>query len=266
MDSNVYSTQPPQPPDTPDGLPGLPVLPAGSDALVWLAAADQALAVEDLDQLTDAALDEQLLALQRWADRLHGHCLRRLAAVDARGAAGADHGIRAASTAGWLRNRLRMSAAAAHEAVQTARALFRGPLVETAQALTSGQISPAHARALAQGTRQVPDRWSGPPNQSWLRRPAAWIHPGSARPSGICWTSPTLKAPMPPASAARSGGACGCHRPWTAWSRWMGCWSPRPALRSWRRWSPWPAQALLTISARVANGPPTRWLSCAAAP
>jgi Domain of unknown function (DUF222) len=34
--------------------------------------------------------------------------------------------------------------------------LFRGPLTGTAQALTSGQISPAHARVLARGTRALP--------------------------------------------------------------------------------------------------------------
>jgi hypothetical protein len=33
----------------------------------------------------------------------------------------------------------------------------RWPLVETADALPSGQISPAHARVLAHGTRQLPD-------------------------------------------------------------------------------------------------------------
>src|SRR4029453_14871556 len=38
------------------------------------------------------------------------------------------------------------------------RALFRGPLTTTADALVSGAISPAHARVLAHGTRQLPDR------------------------------------------------------------------------------------------------------------
>jgi hypothetical protein len=48
-------------------------------------------------------------------------------AVDARGAAGADQGVQAGSTAGWLRARLRMGAGAAASRVRTARALFRGP-------------------------------------------------------------------------------------------------------------------------------------------
>src|ERR671921_682354 len=41
--------------------------------------------------------------------------------------------------------------------VRTARALFRGPLKETAAALVAGDISPAHARAVADGTRDLPD-------------------------------------------------------------------------------------------------------------
>ena len=89
-------------------------------------------------------------------DRLEGQWLKELAGVDARGAAGADQAQQAGSTAGWLRNRLRMGAATATESVRTARALFRGPLQATAQALTSGHISPAHARVLAQGTRHLP--------------------------------------------------------------------------------------------------------------
>ena len=40
--------------------------------------------------------------------------------------------------------------------VRTARALFRGPLTATAQALTDGEISAAHASALAHGTHDLP--------------------------------------------------------------------------------------------------------------
>jgi hypothetical protein len=65
--------------------------------------------------------------------------------------------VRAASTASWLRNRLRLSAGAAASAVRTARALFRGPLAQTAQALCGGELSAAHASALAHGTSELPD-------------------------------------------------------------------------------------------------------------
>jgi hypothetical protein len=68
-----------------------------------------------------------VLVLRRLLDRLEGQWLSELAAVDAHGAAGADQGSPAPSTAGWLRARLRMGAGAAASAVRTARALFRGP-------------------------------------------------------------------------------------------------------------------------------------------
>ena len=90
-------------------------------------------------------------------DRLEGLWLAELAAVDARGAAGAEEGTQAGSTAGWLRARLRMGAGAAATAVRTARALFGGPLTATAQALVDGELSVAHAQVLAHGTQQLPD-------------------------------------------------------------------------------------------------------------
>ena len=114
------------------------------------------LAAQDLEGLPDATLAEHTLALRRLLDCLEGQWLQRLAAVDGRGAAGADHGIPAASTASWLRNRLRMGAAAAHSCVRTARALFRGPLSATATALCDGELSPAHAAVLAAGTHELP--------------------------------------------------------------------------------------------------------------
>jgi hypothetical protein len=128
-------------------------VPEGLEAL---AADIDDLAAEDPDGLTDAALTEEFLALRRLVDRLEGQWLKRLATVDARGAAGADQGIQAASTASWLRNRLRMGATAASSAVRTARALFRGPLSATAQALCAGELSTAHASALAHGAHDLP--------------------------------------------------------------------------------------------------------------
>ena len=117
--------------------------------LVWWA--------QDLNRLTDAALAEQVLGMRRLLDRLEGHWLNELAAVDARGAAGAEEGQPAGSTAGWLRNRLRLGSSAASSAVRTARALFRGPLTATAHALTGGELSVAHAHVLAHGTQDLPD-------------------------------------------------------------------------------------------------------------
>ena len=75
MDSNTYSTR---------SVGGRP------DRLAALAAVVDGLATEDLDGLSDAALAEQVLRLRRLLDRLEGHWLQGLAAVDARGAAGAE--------------------------------------------------------------------------------------------------------------------------------------------------------------------------------
>ena len=100
---------------------------------------------------------ERVLVLRRLVDRLEGQWLKELAGVDARGAAGAEQGQQVGSTAAWLRDRLRLGAGAASSAVRTARALFRGPLTATAQALTDGDLSVAHAQVLAHGTHDLPD-------------------------------------------------------------------------------------------------------------
>src|SRR6185295_2124413 len=102
MDSNTHSS------------PQLGRRPGG---LATLAAAVNELATQDLDGLNDVALAERVLTLRRLVDRLEGHWLKELAAVDARGAAGADQDQQAGSTATWLRNRLRLGAGAAQSAV-----------------------------------------------------------------------------------------------------------------------------------------------------
>jgi hypothetical protein len=141
MDSNTYSTR----------------RPAGRrDGLTALAAAVDDLAAQELEGLADAVRAERVLGLRRLLDRLEGQWLRELAAVDARGAAGTDQGEVAPSTAGWLRARLRLGAAAAAGSVRTARALFRGPLAATGQALTAGELSAVHAQVLAHGTSDLP--------------------------------------------------------------------------------------------------------------
>jgi Domain of unknown function (DUF222)/HNH endonuclease len=65
-------------------------------------------------------------------------------------------GTQADSTAGWLRRRARLGAADAHQRVRVARALHRGPLAGTAQALAAGDISCAHAAVLAGGAQDLP--------------------------------------------------------------------------------------------------------------
>jgi Domain of unknown function (DUF222)/HNH endonuclease len=143
------------------GHPGQPVgqptdasdqVPAG---LAWLAAAVDQLAAQDPAGLPDAVAAERVLVLRTLLDRLDGQWLRELAAVDARGAAGAERGTPAASTAAWLRARARLTAGAARQHVQVARALYRGPLPQTAAALAAGELSGGHAVVLAQGTSDL---------------------------------------------------------------------------------------------------------------
>ena len=137
------------------GWPERPELP---EELAELAAVVDQLAGQELERLSGPARIQRAGGLRWLVDRLEGQWLKELAGLDAAGAAATDPKVPAPSTASWLRRRLRMGAGAAHDAVRTARALFRGPLTETAEALTSGQLSPAHARVLAQGTRQLADQ------------------------------------------------------------------------------------------------------------
>src|SRR5215211_4173277 len=78
------------------------------------------LAALDLAGLAVGVRAERALVLRRLVDRLEGQWLQHLVAVDARGAAGADQGVQAPSTASWLRHRLRLGAGAAASAVRTA--------------------------------------------------------------------------------------------------------------------------------------------------
>jgi len=137
MDSNTHSGQE----------------PIGLDRLT--AAVDE-LATQDLSRLPDGVAAARVLALRRLVDRLEGHWLRELAAVDGRGAAGTDRGTPAPSTAGWLRGRLRAGYPQASRWVRTARALFRGPLAGTGRALAAGELPPGHAAVLAAGTVDLP--------------------------------------------------------------------------------------------------------------
>jgi Domain of unknown function (DUF222)/HNH endonuclease len=163
MDSNTHSTGPADGPTAPVAVvlsapvrADRPTVLVGSNGLAGLAAAVEGLAAEDLDGLSDVVLAEQVLELRRLVDRLEGQWLRTLAVADGRGAAGADQGVQAPSTAGWLRARLRLGAGAAKSWVRTARALYRGPLTGTAEALAAGGISAAHAQVLAQGIQDLP--------------------------------------------------------------------------------------------------------------
>src|SRR6266508_6942882 len=160
MNSNTSTLSGPgaSPAGAPAGPGGLPAGPQGGlpAGLERLAAAVGEFAADDLDQLGDALLAAQVVALDRLAGQLDAVRLRLLAVVDARGAGGAEQGGCAPSTQAWLRAACRLSAAAAGQRVRTARALHRGPLAATARALAAGQVSYAHAATLADATHDLP--------------------------------------------------------------------------------------------------------------
>ena len=103
--------------EAPDGL-GI--------GLEGLVAAVDALEAEDLDGMSDAERVNLARELRWLTDLLKIQWYRELALVDARGAAGAEQGIRAPSTASWLQARLGMDAAEASNHVRIARELFGG--------------------------------------------------------------------------------------------------------------------------------------------
>ena len=160
MNSNTSTLSGPgaSPAGAPAGPGGLPAGPQGGlpAGLERLAAAVGEFAADDLDQLGDALLAAQVVALDRLAGQLDAVRLRLLAVVDARGAGGAEQGGCAPSTQAWLRAACRLSAAAAGQRVRTARALHRGPLAATARALADGEVSYAHAAVLADATGDLP--------------------------------------------------------------------------------------------------------------
>jgi hypothetical protein len=208
MDPNTHSTQ----------------WPAN---LAALAAVIDQLAADDLDTLPDSQAAQRVLILRGLLERLEGHWLRELAGVDRRGAAGAEVGVPAESTAGWLRHRTRMGHPDAHHRVRVARALHRGPLAGTAQALADGELSYAHAAALTRSTQHLPSQTVAAAEPVLLDAARRLDHPGSARSSGTWATWPT---PPPPTSRPYGGMSvvgCGWRRPSRAWSPLMGCWTPR---------------------------------------
>jgi hypothetical protein len=231
--------------------------PSVADGLSELAAAVDALAAQDLAGLPEAEAAARVLALRGLLEPLEGQWLRELAAVDARGAAGAEDGIQATSTAGWLRGRLRVGAAATGW-VRMARALFRGPLEETGKALAAGGLSAAHAAVLSHGAQDLPGptaaaaepvllaaaRRLDPPR---LRRLVAHLRqvadPQAAdaradrqhQRRGL-WAAPTFEGMVAVDGLleAEAGATC------------------------WRRWSRWPAPPPPTMAAAGRSGARTR--------
>jgi hypothetical protein len=109
MEPNMHST------GMPSRLTRLAALEASVDRVI----------AQDLDHLGDAALADDARELRGLIDRLEGIWLQELAVLDRRGAAGAERGEVAPSTADWLSARLGMSSGAANSWVRIARGLYR---------------------------------------------------------------------------------------------------------------------------------------------
>jgi Domain of unknown function (DUF222) len=200
--------------------------PGGLDRLA--AVVDQ-LATEDLARLTDAEAAGRVLVLRRLLDRLEGHWLRELAGVDGRGAAGADHGTPAESTAGWLRHRTRMGHTDAHQRVRVARALHRGPLGGTAQALANGDLSYLHAAALTRATQALPPATTAAAEPVLLEAARRLDSPRLRKVVGHLCEVADPDAADQQALRRHDRRWLWLSPPWTAWSPSTGCWTPRPA-------------------------------------
>jgi hypothetical protein len=183
--------------------------PVGLDRLT---AVVEELAAEDLDGLPDAEAAQRVLVLRRLVDRLEGHWLRELAAVDGRGAAGAEAGVQAESTAGWLRGRARAGHPQASGWVRTARMLFRGPLAGTGAALAAGDLSPSHAAVLAAGTHDLPAATAAEAEPVLLEVAGRLDPPGLRKLVTHLRDVADPKARRRAPSASTSGAVCGCRR------------------------------------------------------
>lgn len=141
---------------TPAGLPTRPAPPAARLRALHKAvtALVDANATSPSTSLPIAALGDEIVALQREINRLHGLLLERLAAFDANDGA---HTLVGTSTSSWLRHRTGLPAGAASDVVRTARAL-RDDLPRTREALAQGDLTSQHARTIAQTVRKAADQ------------------------------------------------------------------------------------------------------------
>src|SRR5438034_6404157 len=121
-----------------------------SVALAMVEVAARALDETDPDEATDLELSMQLRVLWRGMGRLRAQFTRRLAVWHRRGGPAREG---AASTAGWLRHRLRMDEAVSERQLDIAVALEDLPA--TAAAYRQGTISFAHTDAVVAARRDL---------------------------------------------------------------------------------------------------------------
>ena len=101
------------------------------------------LAAEDLRFASDAAVEDDVIEIERGSRALEAERLRRIAELDARGSFARDGYL---SMAAWLVHRLRITWSSAGQYVRMARGLRRMP--RTREALTAGDVSTTAASML----------------------------------------------------------------------------------------------------------------------
>jgi hypothetical protein len=105
--------------------------------------------------LADKDVDELLPRAHALLGRVMGAVvLPLIREADRRGLAGV---FGAGSTAGWVRNELRVSLGKARQLVSLAEAVVEGDLAATGQALVEGRISPEHAQVIARSVADLPE-------------------------------------------------------------------------------------------------------------
>lgn len=125
-------------------------IPVRTDPLATVAAAVDAVVREQIDGVSDAALEEQLVGIRQQIDRLEAEFCRRLSRFErARGYASSG----AATVVSWLRTACRMSGPAAQERVDVSHALEACP--EIGEAWRNNAIGYQHVAVLARSLREV---------------------------------------------------------------------------------------------------------------
>jgi hypothetical protein len=113
------------------------------------------LAADDVASLPPRDRAQRLVRLRGWIDQLEVEFSRTLASSDAHGDGERLDGAR--STAGWLRDRLRLAPGDAAERVRVAKACYRGaaPLQDAAAAVSEGRVTYDQLRAIAYGVKDL---------------------------------------------------------------------------------------------------------------
>ena len=180
------------------------------------------------------------------------------------GAAGADRGEHAPSTAGWPA----AAAAAGRRGGPKQRSDRPGAVPGSALGDRPGPGQrpdrPGPCPGAGPGTRQLPD-YLAAEAEPVLLEPASWTRPGCARPWAFWWRSPTPTGPTPPANGATGGGAVadrdlGQHgrRRWAVGGRGRPDRARRPGTAG--------PPGRCRRPHRGASGPPMPWPSWAAGP